>query len=96
MPFTLLFWVQVYNLKDENVKALSFDQAFYLATAGGGSFFGRVGRFDDGYACDAVVLDDSNLDHPQPLPVRSRLERIVYLADERNVHAKYVAGAKLF
>lgn len=85
-----------WRLKDESVKPLSFDQAFYLATAGGGRFFGKVGKFGEGYECDAVVLDDANLDHPQPLPVRSRLERIVYLADERNVVSKYVAGKKLF
>ena len=85
-----------WRLKDENVKPLSVDQAFYIATAGGGSFFGKVGKFDDGYDCDAVVLDDANLDHPQPLSVRARLERMIYLADERNIHAKYVAGRQLF
>ena len=85
-----------WRLKDESVKALTVDQAFYLATAGGGSFFGKVGRFDEGYDCDAVVLDDGNLDHPQPLSVRARLERMIYLADERNILAKYVAGKQLF
>lgn len=85
-----------WRLKDEQVKPLTFDQAFYLATLGSGSFFGQVGSFAPGYDFDAVVLDDSNLDHPQPLPVRSRLERTAYLADERNVFAKFVAGKQLF
>lgn len=30
-------------------------------------------------------MDDSSLDHPQELSVRARLERLVYLADERCV-----------
>ena len=59
-------------------------------------FFGKVGAFDVDYEFDAVVLDDSNLDHPQRLSVRERLERIAYLADERNIYSKYVAGSKLF
>lgn len=45
-----------------------------------------------GYELDAVVLDDSGLEHPQPLTVRERLERICYLSDDRQVAAKYVAG----
>ena len=42
------------------------------------------------------MLDDSNLDHPQELSVKERLERIAYLGDERNIYGKYVAGVQLF
>lgn len=85
-----------WRLQDQQVRPLTVDQAFYLATAGGGSFFGRVGRFEPGYEFDALVLDDSLLVHPQPLSVRARLERSVYLADERCNYAKYVSGRRLF
>ncbi len=85
-----------WRLLDQNVKPLSFERAFYLATMGGGAFFGKVGSFLDGYALDAVVLDDETLDHPQQLSVRARLERAIYLADERNIAAKFVAGMRLF
>ena len=84
-----------WRLKDQEVRPLTVDQAFYLATSGGGSFFGKVGCFLDGYEFDAVVLDDSNLEHPQPMSVRSRLERMIYLADDRNVSAKFVAGTRI-
>ena len=84
-----------WSLLDPDVKPLTVDQGFYLATAGGGSFFGKVGRFAPGYAFDALVLDDSALDHPQQLSVRSRLERFLFLGDERCIHAKYVAGKRL-
>ncbi|MBR4309301.1 MAG: amidohydrolase family protein [Oscillospiraceae bacterium] len=83
-----------WRLQDQNVKQLSVDQAFYLATRGGGGFFGKVGAFDKGYEFDCVVLDDSSILHPQELSLRSRLERCFYLADERHVSAKYVRGAK--
>ena len=85
-----------WRLQDQSVAPLTFDMVFYLATRGGGAFFGDVGAFDPGYEFDAVVLDDSNLDHPQPLSVRERLERTAYLGDDRNIYAKYVAGTKLF
>ena len=84
-----------WRLLDQNVKPLSFERAFYLATMGGGQFFGKVGSFLDGYELDAVVLDDAGLEHPQPLSARARLERMVYLADERNIAAKFVSGRKI-
>ena len=85
-----------WRLLDQSVKPLSFDTAFYLATRGGGAFFGKVGAFDEGFEFDAVVLDDSRLDHPQMITPHERLERIVYLGDERNIVGKYVCGRKLF
>ena len=85
-----------WRLLDQSVAPLTFDTAFYLATRGGGAFFGKVGAFDEGYEFDAVILDDAALSHPQPLSVRERLERMAYLADDRNICGKYVAGKKLF
>ena len=84
-----------WRLMDQSVPALSFERAFYLATMGGGAFFGKVGSFMAGFEADAVVLDDRPLDHPQPLSVRARLERGVYLADDRNIAAKFVAGERV-
>lgn len=84
-----------WRLLDQSVPTLSFDRAFYLATMGGGEFFGKVGAFREGYEADIVVMDDTSLDHPQELSVRSRLERLVYLADERCVREKYVAGERV-
>jgi guanine deaminase len=81
---------------DERYKPLVFSEAFYLATKGGGEFFGKVGSFEEGYEFDAVVMDDSVLEHPQPLTLSERMERAVYLGlDEKNVTAKYVAGSKI-
>ncbi len=84
------------RLKDASLKPLSLDEAFYMATAGGGAFFGKVGRFREGYDFDAVILDDRNLPGVRPLASRERLERLIYLSDERNIVGKYVAGKKIF
>ncbi len=85
-----------WRLQDQSVASLTFETAFYLATRGGGAFFGNVGAFEPGWELDAVVLDDANLDHPQLLTARDRLERIAYLGDDRNIHAKFVDGTRLF
>ena len=85
-----------FRMVDETYKPLVFSEAFYLATKGGGSFFGKVGSFEEGYEFDAVVMDDSILVHPQNLNLTERMERVVYLGlDEKNITAKYVAGRKI-
>lgn len=84
-----------WHLADQSLNPLKIEEAFYLATRGGGEFFGKVGSFEEGFAFDAVVMDDSTLCHPQELTVRERLERLIYLADDRHVAAKYIAGRKV-
>lgn len=79
-----------------NFAPLTMEEVFYMGTKGGGEFFGRVGSFEKGYEFDAVVLDDTSLKHPQPLSVKERLERFLYLSDDRNLAAKYIAGRKVF
>ncbi len=85
-----------WRLQDQEVKPLSVEQAFYLATRGGGAFFGKVGAFDKDYEFDCIVVDDSTIDHPQHLELRARLDRCIYLADERHICGKYVGGEQLF
>ena len=84
-----------WRLLDQEVKPLTFEQVFYMATLGGGRFFGKVGSFEPGYEFDAVVLDDIPLCHPQPLSLHDRLERCIYLSNGHQVYAKYVAGRKV-
>lgn len=84
-----------WRMSDSSLKPLTFEEVFYLGTAGGGEFFGKVGSFEKGYEFDAVVLDDTNLRHPQKLSVKSRLERMIYISDDRNIIGKYVAGNKI-
>lgn len=86
----------LWRLKDQSLTPLSIDEAFYLGTKGGGEFFGKVGSFEEGYEFDAVVISDSSLPHPQPLTLKQRLERVVYLSDDRNLVSKYVAGNRIW
>ena len=81
-----------WRMYDQSLEPLRFEEAFYLATIGGGEFFGKAGSFEEGYEFNAVVLSDENLPHPQEISTKERLERIVYLGDDRNVLHKYIAG----
>lgn len=85
-----------WRIQDQTLEPLRTEETYYLATKGGGAFFGKVGSFEAGYEFDAVVIDDSSIRHPYRLPVSARLERLIYLAEEKHTAAKYVAGEKLF
>ena len=81
---------------DNRYKPLTFAQALYTATKGGGQFFGKAGSFERGYEFDAIVIDDSALPHPQPLTLAQRAERAVWLSgDKTGLIAKYVRGNKI-
>ena len=84
-----------WRLYDQSVAPLSVENAFYMATKGGGAFFGKVGSFEEGYEFDAVVLDDSSIRQPQELSVRERLERLIYLGEDENVVEKFVSGERI-
>jgi len=75
---------------------LSFLDAFYLATMGGGAFFGKVGSFLPGYAADALVLDDEREPRPRERDLAKRLERFCFLAERDAVYAKYINGKLVY
>lgn len=75
---------------DRDKAPLKSQEVFYLATKGGGSFFGKVGSFEEGYEFDALVVDiDPGLD------TASRMEKLIYLGDDRNIVERFAGGQKL-
>ena len=80
-----------WRLVDQGDPALTMAEALYLATKGGGTFFGKVGSFEPGYEFDAIVMDDAGLPTTRMCTLAERLERVVYLSDGRPF-AKYAAG----
>ncbi len=72
---------------------LSVPESFYLGTKGGGQFFGKVGSFETGYELDAIVVDDRSLCvSADRLSTEERVERVIHLADDRNIISRFVAG----
>ena len=75
-------------------RFLTLSEAFWLATKSAGSFFGRVGTFEPGYAFDALVIDDSDLNHDH-YSLLERLERYIYLGDDRQIMHRFCQGKEI-
>jgi len=87
-----LYWRTV----DTSTAPLKLEEVFYLGTKGGGAFFGKAGSFEKDYEFDAVVIDDHEYHRYIDLDIRERLERAMYLSDDRHICGKYIQGRKLF
>lgn len=81
-------WIET----DGELKPLTCEEAFYLGTKGGGSFFGKVGSFEEGYEMDCLIIDDSNLRKDRDLTIEERIEKFIYIGDERNIVDRFVNG----
>lgn len=84
-------WVHI----DDAYPQLKYEQLFYMATKGGGKFFGDVGSFEKGYKADFLVIDDDSLSDSNDRTVRERLQRFLYIGDDRNIQSVYVDGKKI-
>ena len=73
---------------------LTLSEAFWIATKSAGSFFGRVGSFEPGYEFDALVIDDSELNHDN-YSLLHRLERYIYLGDDRQIVHRFCHGKEI-
>ena len=90
--------IQLSKLKEfyepEDNSTLTLENAFYMATRVGGSVFGKVGAFDEGYLFNALVIEGCD-DEFHHLPPAQRLERFCYIGDDRNITARYLEGQPL-
>ena len=85
---------KLYNQKYKNDRFLSLSEAFWIATKSAGSFFGRVGSFEPGYEFDALVIDDSDLNHGN-YTLTQRLERFIYIGDDRHIAVRFCRGQEI-
>ena len=73
---------------------LTLNEVFWMATKSSGSFFGRVGSFEPGYEFDALVIDDSDLNFDN-YSLLQRLERYIYLGDDRQIVHRFCRGKEI-
>ena len=86
----------LWRLRGGTGRWLLSGEALFLATRGGGAFFGKVGAFEPGWEFDAVAVDESRWPARPQNTDQQRFERLLYQAGDRDVTAKYVAGRRLF
>ena len=93
----IVYAIQVSKMhyqKDRTKPFLTLPEAFWLATKSAGQFFGKVGSFEPGYEFDALVIDDSALNHDN-YSLLHRLERFIYLGDDRHIVRRFCRGQEI-
>ena len=93
----LVYAIQVSKMhyqQDHNQHFLSLPEIFWIATKSAGSFFGKVGSFEPGYDFDALVIDDTVL-YPSEYSLVHRLERYIYLGDDRQIEHRFCRGREI-
>jgi len=76
-------------------KQVCLAEAFYLATKGSGSFFGKVGSFEQSFEADALVVDDGASGSLIERTVEERLQKFIYEGDERCILRRFVRGIEV-
>ena len=85
-----------YALSDGELPFLTLSEVFFMATKAGGSFFGKVGSFEAGYAFDALVIDDATINGiGMSANCQQRLERFIYLGDDRQILYRFCQGKEI-
>ncbi len=82
-------------LFEDTLAPLTMEEAFYLGTMGGGTFFGQVGSFLPGYEMDAIILEDGLEGNPFGYTLRERVERTIYSYEKSWLKAKFCRGLQV-
>ena len=93
----MVYAIQISKMHYQRNHALPFlslSEAFWMATKAGGTFFGKVGSFEKGYDFDALVIDDNTL-HPDEYTTLQRLERFIYIGDDRQIAHRFCQGKEI-
>ena len=93
----LVYAIQVSKMHyqlDHSKPFLTLPEVFWIATKSAGSFFGKVGSFEPGYDFDALVIDDAVL-YPAEYSLTHRLERYIYLGDDRQIVHRFCRGKEI-
>ena len=93
----LVYAIQVSKMhyqQDKSEAFLTLPEIFWIATKSAGSFFGKVGSFEPGYEFDALVIDDKVLNFDN-YSLLHRLERFIYLGDDRQIVRRFCRGQEV-
>lgn len=99
MQYALQMSKLQYAQSEGKLPFLSLSEVFYMATKVGGYLFDQAGSFEKGNAFDALVIDDSSLNATlkplKPYTLLQRLERFIYLGDDRQITHRFCQGRDL-
>lgn len=88
--------------KIKEFHPITYKEAFYLATLGGSRVLGldkKIGNFEIGKELDALLIDvdakDGPIDSFTEDLLEDRIQRFIYLGDDRNIRKVFVAGKEI-
>ena len=85
---------KIKNLYENDNRIITVKEAFYVATKGSGSLFGKVGSFEEGYDFDALVIDGLQDDFRNISPAEL-MERFCYSGDVSNIKKRFLRGKEI-
>ena len=80
---------------DRTFHSLSISEAFFMATKGGGEFFGKVGSFEKDYEFDALIINDNELSGGSNKTIQERLEKYIYFGAKEDIIKMFVSGKEI-
>lgn len=86
---------KVNQMMNRTHDVITFSEAFYMATKGGGEYFGKVGSFEEGYEFDMVVIKPDELAVSRGINTLEQLQRFVYSGDNQMIVDVYSNGKRL-
>ena len=98
MQYAIQMSKVIYAQHNREVSFLTLPEVFYMATKGGGKFFGQVGSFEAGYEFDALVIDDAALVDTlgtSPEQLYERFERFIYTGSEHQIERRFCSGREV-
>ena len=85
---------KIKNLYENDNRVITAKEAFYVATKGPGSLFGKVGSFEEGYDFDALIIDGLQDDFRNISPAEL-MERFCYSGDVSNIKKRFLRGKEI-
>lgn len=74
---------------------LTLAEAFYMGTKEGGSYFGKVGSFEEDYSFDALVVAEEPAMTTKYFSPLERLQRFLYSGSAKNIVDRFIGGRKI-
>jgi guanine deaminase len=79
-------------MNHKDLRPISLSEAFYMATKGGGQYFGLHGSFEKDYCSDLMIVKPDPIESIKPISPIESLEKFIYTNDHSRILKIYAKG----
>ena len=83
---------KVYHMNHKDLRPISLSEAFFMATKGGGQYFGLHGSFEKNYCSDFMILKPDPIESIKQISPLESLEKFIYTNDQSRIMKIYAKG----